>query len=217
MKIKKPNIQASNNGQWLVSFADLISLLLAFFVLLYSMTEVPKKEWDVFSDSIVEYLVGGRVSILVVEEDEQPVALQKQKTSGALRPDYFEKLVTEMFAANNELFSDYKIESDEYGLSINIYFKDYIQLERRDVYLSERGFEMLLSLGERLKGIGNMILVGYYSNSFNDSIFVADFMARKIEELGYEYKALIKIPKKQELGDKEGNLEILIKPYETYL
>jgi chemotaxis protein MotB len=44
------NIKKTNQT-WLVTFVDLISLLLAFFLMLYSMSSIKTKEWAAFSAS----------------------------------------------------------------------------------------------------------------------------------------------------------------------
>lgn len=42
---------ATNNTQWLVTFADLVALLLVFFVLLFSMKEVNRERWEELTGS----------------------------------------------------------------------------------------------------------------------------------------------------------------------
>ena len=49
-----PNMQNRNldgHTPWMIVFADLLSLLLAFFVLLFSMAEIPKGNIDRFLES----------------------------------------------------------------------------------------------------------------------------------------------------------------------
>lgn len=47
---------SSSGSGWLVTFADLLSLVLTFFVLLYSMSSLDDSEWRSVSSSIRQYL-----------------------------------------------------------------------------------------------------------------------------------------------------------------
>mgnify|MGYP003329730922 FL=1 len=38
---------------WLLTFVDLISLLLAFFIMMFSMSSIKMSAWDIFKGSLV--------------------------------------------------------------------------------------------------------------------------------------------------------------------
>jgi chemotaxis protein MotB len=52
MARKKVNIESENNDRWMVSYADFITLLFAFFVVMYSISSVNEGKYRVLSDSL---------------------------------------------------------------------------------------------------------------------------------------------------------------------
>lgn len=52
--MKKPNRQAGedNHERWLVSYADFITLLFAFFVVMYSISSINESKYRIFSESL---------------------------------------------------------------------------------------------------------------------------------------------------------------------
>ena len=52
----KPASRSGFNPRWLVTFTDLIALLLAFFVMLYSMSAVVPEPWEKMTNSLVARL-----------------------------------------------------------------------------------------------------------------------------------------------------------------
>ena len=53
MTRKKRTEEHENHERWLVSYADFITLLFAFFVVMYSISSVNEGKYRVLSDSIV--------------------------------------------------------------------------------------------------------------------------------------------------------------------
>src|SRR5262249_49488235 len=49
-----------NPDRWLLTYADLITLLLAFFIILYSMSSIDAKQFGKMSSSLQEILKGGK-------------------------------------------------------------------------------------------------------------------------------------------------------------
>lgn len=62
---KRKRIEESGGGNWLTTFSDLMSLLLTFFILLFSMSSVSDEEVSAVSGSIKEgFMGGGGASVL---------------------------------------------------------------------------------------------------------------------------------------------------------
>ena len=53
MARKKPHEEHENHERWLVSYADFITLLFAFFVVMYSISSVNEGKYRVLSDSLI--------------------------------------------------------------------------------------------------------------------------------------------------------------------
>ena len=73
-------------GTWLVTFSDVIALLLAFFVMLFSMSEIKMEKWD--------QIISVQSSPEKLEEEVQPQlhaakSVSKFKLKPALSLDYW--------------------------------------------------------------------------------------------------------------------------------
>ena len=51
---RKLDEEHDNHERWLVSYADFITLLFAFFVVMYSLSSVNEGKYRVLSDSLVQ-------------------------------------------------------------------------------------------------------------------------------------------------------------------
>lgn len=47
----KPKEEEGKKGAWMLTFTDLVSLMLTFFVMLFSMSTVQIDKWDAITDS----------------------------------------------------------------------------------------------------------------------------------------------------------------------
>ena len=46
--MKRRNREAEDTGTWMNTYSDLVTLLLTFFVLLYSFSSVDSEKWEAF-------------------------------------------------------------------------------------------------------------------------------------------------------------------------
>lgn len=53
MARKPRHVEHDNHDRWLVSYADFITLLFAFFVVMYAISSVNEGKYKVLSDSLV--------------------------------------------------------------------------------------------------------------------------------------------------------------------
>ncbi|MBL4907794.1 MAG: OmpA family protein [Sneathiella sp.] len=86
---------------WLTSLADLLALLLAFFVLLFAMNEVKDDSWQDLLDTL-----GYRLNTQVTDVEEGPTAeknLAIFKEQKAFDLDYLEKILGEKILASDDL------------------------------------------------------------------------------------------------------------------
>lgn len=50
--MKRRNREAEDTGTWMNTYSDLVTLLLTFFVLLYSFSSVDSEKWEAFDKSL---------------------------------------------------------------------------------------------------------------------------------------------------------------------
>ena len=163
-KRKKSSSQdAIKADGWLATYADTITLLLTFFVLLYSMTSIDNEKTKQVSgafktlmtgtsgDSIMEYnLYNGEVPLIGGEEDsiEGGVELTEQ-----------EKLYNDIksFVDENNLKDVVEIIDDERGVAMQI--KDSILFETSSSILREESKDILNKINSIISTMENPILV----------------------------------------------------------
>ena len=74
MRRKKKSEEPENHDRWLISYADFITLLFAFFVVMYSISSINEGKYRVLSDSLVN-------AFKKVPTDDQPLHFSPTKTT----------------------------------------------------------------------------------------------------------------------------------------
>ncbi len=77
-KRKRSSGQDEVTATWLQSYGDMITLILCFFVLLFSMSSIDAKKWQAVSESLQEALGGATQKGSGIQEGELPAFEQKQ-------------------------------------------------------------------------------------------------------------------------------------------
>ncbi len=88
---RKQNIEHENHERWLVSYADFITLLFAFFVVMYSISSVNEGKYRVLSDSLTAAFREPNRSLEAdqagtIARSPHPVEADYQQQPGALYP-----------------------------------------------------------------------------------------------------------------------------------
>ncbi len=137
---------AAARSIWLISFTDLICLMLAFFVLAFSMSEPMPPHWQALAASLASHGVEGRsgaVFNVAMLDPRSPINL-----------DYLGSLLRGQFAGNSDLDGVVPVRQDD---RVVIGLPDDGLFEGDQATFSERGRQMLFVLGGVLGRIGNRI------------------------------------------------------------
>jgi chemotaxis protein MotB len=120
--VKKKHEEHENHERWLVSYADFITLLFAFFVVMYSVSSINEGKFRVLSDSLVSSFtnnkpVGDLTLVNLPIQKSTPIQVkEEQKTTDNIRS--FLKVANAITAA--KVPPGVKITSTERGLNIRI-------------------------------------------------------------------------------------------------
>ncbi|SFG25014.1 OmpA/MotB family protein [Oribacterium sp. WCC10] len=126
--MKKKGGGGDEGGSWMDTYGDLVTLLLCFFVLLYSMSSVDSAKWDLFVRSI--YPDGKTPSERAKEEKQDTALINAQVVEDGVQP--------EGIIGNPEIEQNQLMESDLSQI--------YLQIARA---LNEAGVEgVTVSRGE---------------------------------------------------------------------
>ena len=165
-KRKKTELPSSS---WIDTYADTITLLMTFFVLLYSMSSINNDKFEEVSkalnslmtgksaDSILQYdvyqgtvpLIGGEVDTEGAEQADEEN--DKKENTNATYEDVKE------FIESNDLNSLVQITTDERGVIIQI--KDSILFEVGEAELKEESINVLDKINVLIATLPNNIIV----------------------------------------------------------
>ena len=138
-------------GTWLVTFADAIALLLAFFVMLFSMSEIKMEKWD--------QIISVQSSPEKLEEEVQPQlhaakSVSKFKLKPALSLDYLAHVLEEHLTGDILLRSAIVHRLD--GLVI-ISLPSDTMFASGEIELQNNAKDALFRMGDVIASIGNRI------------------------------------------------------------
>jgi chemotaxis protein MotB len=120
--VKKKHEEHENHERWLVSYADFITLLFAFFVVMYSVSSVNEGKFRVLSDSLVNSFANnkpvGELSLVTLPiQKSTPIQVKEEQKSADNSRSYL-KVANAITTA--KVPQGVKITSTERGLNIRI-------------------------------------------------------------------------------------------------
>jgi len=154
MMHKKEEPEKENSERWLVTYSDLITLLLIFFVVLYSMSSVSAKKFDELAQSMaIVFGQSGRSGVLDGGRTVIPdPAVHKQKRNITNTREQIRRMIA-------NLGLEGKITVREEGRGIVISVKDTVFFRPGSADLGERAQEIIASVASLLADLPNSIRV----------------------------------------------------------
>ncbi len=177
---------------WMLTFADLLSLILTFFVLMYSMSALEQKEWYQVKQSLFQRLnPDQRLDITPATAKKTLEALD---THRALDLDYLSNVIAEKISNTPEL-SEIRIQ--QLGDRLVISLVDDALFEQGSSRLSVKAISLMFFLEGILYSIGNTIEIhghadptpirGEISANWELSLKRAITVAEELKKAGYQY------------------------------
>lgn len=83
---KPPQDDVNNKERWLISYADFITLLFAFFVVMYSVSSVNEGKYKVLSNTLTGVFNAPERSLVPIPVGEQPVAGERMAADAVIAP-----------------------------------------------------------------------------------------------------------------------------------
>lgn len=139
---------------WLITFTDVVALMLTFFVLLYSMSSPKKSEWDKFSQSLGNQF-DKEYAKPFHSGTQDTVNIDHIPTVSALNLNYLKMLITEYI--KQEGYKDVAVNHQPKGLVISL--PSQILFEEGKSELSMESKKMIYSIGKILSRIKNRVEV----------------------------------------------------------
>ena len=143
---------------WIVTFSDLMSLMLAFFVMLFSMSQLQTQAWKSIVSGLSDELSPGRErSILEIEKDARPFRVQEPK---GIDLGYLETVIREKFR-NHDILANARIHSREDRVVIALPVDLLFQPETAKA--ADMAPAALEAIAQTLASIKNRIEIHVYS------------------------------------------------------
>ena len=176
---------------WMVTFTDLVSLMLTFFVMLFAMSNVKIDKWESMIDVLSLSFNVSRAKAVVTSSTEHNVATIVRKQ--AINLDYLAS-VLEKTVAEDEVLAHSRIMRLEDRLVIALPGDLLFAPARAD--LSEKARAAVFNLGGVLRNIGNQIEInshtdpvlptgGAYASNWELSMARAAAVANTLRRSGY--------------------------------
>lgn len=169
-KQKKRSIESSGSPAWMTTFSDLMTLLLTFFILLFSMSSISDSKFDQASASM-SLAFTGKDGLLPEETTVVPTNSGKteeiegvEATGDEIPPELvemYEKMETELKEQGMEGNIGIKIDSE--GIYLDI--KDSILFTSGSAEIVGSGKETLDNLAELINQVPNEVIIEGYTDN----------------------------------------------------
>ena len=180
------------NMAWMVTFTDLVSLMLTFFVLLFSMSSVKVDKWETIIDSLSQTLNPSRLQSVAAATAQYNISTIFRKR--AIDLGYLYAIISENMKEDEILNRAQILLKDE---RLVMALPGDLLFEPGSASMTERARDALFSLGSLLRNIGNQVGVnghtnqaapteGNYTSNWELSLGRAASVANAIRRSGYE-------------------------------
>ena len=163
-KKKETSSSSAGGGGWITTFSDLMSLLLTFFILLYSMSSVSLEKFQEASNSIQSAFNGGD-SVLeastVKDAAEETIEKTIEETIDPELIEMYNEVVA--FLEANEMTAQASVEYDQDGIYVNI--QESILFGSGSAIIADSGKNTLNNLGELVQQFENAVVIEGYTDN----------------------------------------------------
>lgn len=147
----------ANNERWLLTYSDLITLLMIFFVIMYAMSNISVEKYKKVAESFNVAFAGGQT---ILEQDnntsEGTPAPIVQKDPEQIKMEQVKKDI-DKYLADNKLSSSVSTKIEERGLIVRL--NDTLFFESGKAEVKEDALKKLIQIGNILKQEDNFIRI----------------------------------------------------------
>ncbi len=191
-----PDASSGQNMAWMVTFTDLVSLMLTFFVLLFSMSSVKVDKWKDMTEALSQILNPAQTKSVARTTAKFNISTIFRKR--AINLDYLSGVLEEALA-NDPLLKRGQMMRLEDRLIIAL--PGNLLFEPGSAVLKDTARKALFNLGGVLRNIGNQIGInghtdptppkgGDYTSNWELSIARAAAVANTLRKSGYTDKII---------------------------
>jgi chemotaxis protein MotB len=158
MARRKHEEDHDNLERWMVSYADFVTLLFAFFVVMYAISQVNEGKYKVLSDSIINAFrnisvtESGRTMVIVPAPPAPPTPAAKPQTDGVRQQqrDKMRNVARDILKVMEPLIQQGKVRVLETSRGVTIEINDSILFSPGQAQLQLPSVKALRAIGEVL-------------------------------------------------------------------
>lgn len=179
-RVKSP-IPTDNHDRWMVSYADFVTLLFAFFVVMYSISSVNKGKYETFSESLDQALfhnekverVAEPIQIGTIPTTIQPIELpnlataeERELSEEILQEKQRLSEVSEQFQGALQPFVESKLVGiKKHDFWVELEMNSELLFASGKAELSSKALPVLAKVAEVVRDVPNVINVEGYTDN----------------------------------------------------
>ncbi len=153
------NEAPENLERWLLTYSDLITLLLAFFVVMYSMSQVDNKKFGKVSDALNTVLRGGES---ILRYQLEPI----KNGHGLLKLGNLRMVQVRIEERFKQLGKQEELQTEITERGLVVHILESALFDRGSAALKPRAMEVLDLIGDQLQGRPNHIRVEGHTDDY---------------------------------------------------
>jgi len=172
-EVEFSNEESRSIPPWVITFADMVTLLMVFFILLFAIGTIEQEKWRQLKESLREALgadaieeMGTRQGLDIVRTQVDEQTVHAVDEVGAMVNREMEDIISEVeeFVFKNKLAGEVRVSSDERGAVITI--SDVVLFPAGSAEMTPKGRTTLRQVFEVLKQFNyNVKVEGHTDNT----------------------------------------------------
>jgi chemotaxis protein MotB len=162
---RKKEAEKDNAERWLLSYADFITLLMIFFIIMYSMSVVDAQKYKQLSSSLNSALAGDNQKIEGGDQGSPVEDVKLNDPEANATQEDMAKLMEQVNQLINEkgLQNEVTVNMGEIGVWIT--FKDFVLFDSGSATIKPEMVGTLVELGKILTTVNNYVRVEGYTDN----------------------------------------------------
>ena len=152
--MKYESNKKSNSDRWLLTYADLITLHMIFFVLLYTISKVDAQKYQAIAGALSQTMGAGQT---IIGESPGLSMIESPEAAGEAQKIDEIKRQLEQYIQQNNLGGQVSMELQERGLVIR--FKNTLLFPLASADITQSGRQVIEKVGKMLAPLPNQIVV----------------------------------------------------------
>ncbi|SET19864.1 chemotaxis protein MotB [Nitrosomonas marina] len=161
-----------NHERWLVSYADFITLLFAFFVVMYAVSSINEGKYKVLSGSLVNAFKNPVVKPEPIRQDQTPLLIQKELQQESLikiieekkfrrskKQEVMQSMAKDVLKVLASLVDNGKVRVTQSNLGITVEINASVLFSPGEAQLSDDSIDTLQAVAQVLKNHDHEIQV----------------------------------------------------------